>query len=159
MFSVPCFLLLIRDWLILAILVFIFVYDLKYLEVEDLIILSAGAAVIILNLFLGNNWLNIAIAILIGVGFFGLQYLLTKGKGIGLGDLSIGFFMGAALSNWRLLLLALFIAYIIGTVISLILLLQKKKGLKSPLPLAPFLAIGTLVALFWGQQIINWYLW
>jgi len=56
-----------------------------------------------------------------------VQYLITKGKGIGLGDLRIGFFMGIVCGNWQYLLVAIFFAYIIGALISLILILKRKK--------------------------------
>jgi len=97
------------------------------------------------------------LAILIGVAFFGLQYLFTKGKGIGLGDLRIGLFMGVALENWTNICLALVISYIIGALVSLLLIVFKNKKLKSEIPLGPFLVIGTFVVLIFGQQIINWY--
>ncbi len=161
--DISFYLLLVRDWVIFFTLVFTFVYDLKYLKIEDIVLLPAAVLVFILNLFSqpGQNILIIAghmiLAVLIGVAFFGLQYLFTKGKGIGLGDLRIGLFMGVALENWINICLALVISYIIGALVSLFLIVFKKKELKSQVPLGPFLVIGTFVVLIFGQQIINWY--
>ena len=56
------------------------------------------------------------------------------------------------------ILVALFLAFLIGAMIGLGLIIFKKKGLKSEIPFGPFLITGTLIALFWGNQIINWYL-
>jgi len=163
-FSDPYFyLLLVRDWIIFFALVFTFVYDLKYLKIEDIVLLPATALVFILNLFShpDQNILIIAghmlLAALIGIAFFGFQYLFTKGKGIGLGDLRIGLFMGVVLGNWVNICLALVISYVIGALVSLLLIVFKNKKLKSQIPLGPFLVIGTFIVLIFGQQIINWY--
>ena len=159
-----------RDWIIFFALVFTFVYDFKYLQIQDIVILPAAGLVFILNLFsnplfdslIGMSILfragHMLLAILIAVGFFALQYLATKGRGIGLGDLRIGLFMGAALAHWSSVCLALFFSYIIGALISLILVAFKQKKITSQIPLGPFLTIGTLIALLFGQQIINWYI-
>ncbi len=149
--------LLVRDWIILATLLFIFVYDIKYLRIEDTVLLPAAGLVLILNWAVGYSLVGILIAILVAVAFFALQYFATRGKGLGLGDLRIGLFMGAALGNWPVLLVALLIAYVIGALVSSFLVFLGKKGFKSQIPLGPFLAVGTAIALFFGQQIINWY--
>jgi len=157
------YLQLLRDWIIFFTLVFTFIYDLKYSEIEDIVILPAAVVIFILNVFfLSNTSVLIQLgytfwAVLIGIAFFGLQYLFTKGKGIGLGDLRIGFFMGIVLGNWINICLALVISYIIGALVSLLLIIFKDKKLKSQIPLGPFLVIGTFIVLFWGPQIINWY--
>lgn len=159
-----------KDWIVFFTLVFIFVYDIKYLQIEDKVLLPATGIVIILSIIiaqlpgssvlvpLGTQLQNLGIAIIIPVIFFILQYVITKGKGVGLGDVRIGLFMGAALGIWHNVVIALFFAYIIGAIISGILLLKKTKTLKSQIPLGPFLAIGTLIAYLYRQQILNWYL-
>lgn len=154
----PSLLLIAKDWVIFFGLVFIFVYDLKYLEIEDIIILPASILIFIFSLFLGQSYLSLLLTILIAVSFFGLQYLITKGKGIGLGDLRIGVFMGVVCGSWPLLLVALFFAYVLGTFVSLPLLLRKKKKMKSMIPLGPFLVAGTFIAYFFGEAIISFYL-
>ena len=157
------YLLLVRDWIIYFTLVFTFVYDLKYLKIEDIVLLPTTGLIFLLSLFIRSDLSvlltvgQMLLAVLIGIGFFGLQYLLTKGKGIGLGDLRIGVFMGVALGNWVNICLALVISYIIGALISLFLIAFKKKQIKSQVPLGPFLVIGTFIILMFGQQIINWY--
>ncbi|MFA5051047.1 MAG: prepilin peptidase [Patescibacteria group bacterium] len=150
---------LFRYWIILAVLIFTFVYDFKYLEIEDIVLLPSAGIIFILDLLLGYSAIRIFLTVLIAVIFFLLQYWITKGKGVGLGDYRIGIFMGMALGNWPQLAVAIFVSYIVGTLISLILLIGKKKGMKSMIPLGPFLAIGTFIAIFYGQQIIDWYLY
>ncbi|MDD4996225.1 MAG: prepilin peptidase [Patescibacteria group bacterium] len=158
---------ILRTWSVYFILTFIFVYDLKYMMIEDSVLLSGAGLVLLLNLFaepLANHLIDLSFwarsvqifwTTLIGVGFFAVQYLLTKGKGIGLGDLRIGFFMAVALGHWSMICLALVISYFIGALVSLFLIVFKKKGLKSEIPLGPFLALGTFFVFIFGQEIIN----
>jgi len=151
-------LVVFRDWIIFFTLLFVFVYDLKYSEIEDVVLLPATVLVLIFSIFLGQSFLPIIFSALIGVSFFGIQYLVTKGRGIGLGDLRIGLFMGVVCGNWQYLLVAIFFAYIIGALVSLVLILRKKKKIKSAIPLGPFLAIGTFIAFLFADQIITLYL-
>ena len=94
--------------------------------------------------------------VLVGAGFFLLLYLLSKGAWIGGGDVRLGFFMGVIL-GWPKILAALLFAYIIGAVVSLILVLARKKTLKSETPFGTYLVVGTMIALFGGEALIKWY--
>ena len=76
---------------------------------------------------------------------------------MGFGDVKISLFMGIFLS-WPNILVALSLAFFSGAIIGLILVALKKKGLKSEIPFACFLVPATLVTLFWGEQIVEWYL-
>jgi len=60
--------------------------------------------------------------------------------------------------GWPAALLALALAYIVGAVVGLTLIVFKKKKLDSPVPFGTFLTLATLVTLLWGQEILNWYL-
>lgn len=59
--------------------------------------------------------------------------------------------------GWPNILLALFIAYVVGGVFGVILLLLRKKQVNSEIPFGTFLVIGTLVAMWWGSRIVEWY--
>ncbi len=156
-----------RSWTIFFTLAFIFVYDLKYSAIEDAVLLPAAGIVFVLNLFarplldslsglsLSARFVQMALAVLIGAGFFALQYFLTKGKGIGLGDLRIGIFMGAVCAHWSTLCLALTVSYLLGSLVSLVLIVFKKKKFKSAVPLGPFLAAGTFLLFIFGQEILG----
>ena len=76
---------------------------------------------------------------LIGGGFFLLQYVVSKGKWIGGGDIRLGFLMGLIL-GWPDVLVALMLAYIIGAVFSIGMLLLKKKQWGSQIPFGTFLS-------------------
>ena len=93
----------------------------------------------------------------IGTSFFALQYLISRGRAIGAGDMRIGAFMGLML-GWHLTIVALVISYIFGSIISLSLLATKKATGKTAIPLGPFLVFGTMIAFFYGSKLIEWYL-
>ena len=90
-------------------------------------------------------------------GFFFLIWLISRGRWMGFGDVKLGFFMGLFLS-WPNILVALFSAFFIGAIIGIGLIIAGKKTLKSQVPFGPFLVTGTFIALFWGQNLINWYI-
>jgi len=76
---------------------------------------------------------------------------------MGVGDIKLAFLMGLLL-GWPNIFLALFLAFTAGAVIGIGLILFGRKSLKSEVPFGPFLVSGTVMALFWGEPIINWYL-
>lgn len=65
---------------------------------------------------------------------------------------AIGLFLG-----WKLCLLSWFLAILVGGIYGIYLLAAKKKGKKDHFAFGPFLCVGCMVALFWGEQILNWY--
>ena len=152
-------------------LIIIFTTDLKFYIVPDKVIYPAILVALFYQSFKLlelNNWQIIwsleglkpfLSAVLSGVGaslFFLFLVLMTKGKGMGLGDVKIAIFMGVLLS-FPNIIVALFLAFLGGSMIGLILVALKKKNLKSEVPFGCFLAPATFVAFFWGSQLINWY--
>lgn len=101
---------------------------------------------------------NILVALLSALGaggFFLLIFLLTKGRGMGFGDVVYAFLMGFSL-GFPKVLLGLYIAFVTGAIISLLLIAMKKKKFRGgTIPFGPFLVFGTLVSIFWGNMIIN----
>ncbi len=147
----------LRDLYIVGLLIVIFVYDLKYYLILDKVTLPAIVILLIINWYLGWPVLDMLLAAGLGGGFFGLQFVLSKGQWIGGGDLRLGVLMGIILS-WPNILVGLFLAYIIGAVISLLLVAVKRKTAKSAVPFGTFLTIGTYLSMLFGSQIVTWYL-
>lgn len=143
---------------VFSFLVLIFVFDFKHYIIPNVAIYSVIAISFFYNLIFNSSdiFLNI-LAALIASGFFLFLYLISSGKWIGMGDVKYGVFMGLFL-GWPDILAGLFVSYIIGAVVGIIMMALKKKGLKSEIPFGPFLIIGTIVAFFWGSEIIKWYL-
>lgn len=147
---------LFRDWIFLGGLIFLFIYDLKYKILPDLVTIPAAAAVFIINIISGYKITDLLLGVLSGGGFFAAQYLVSRGRWIGSGDIRMGALLGAAL-GWPNVAVAIFIAYISGGLYGGYLLLRKKAALKSQIAFGTFLAVGGVIALFWGGDVINWY--
>ncbi len=147
-----------RDLFFAALLVVIFVYDAKYGEIVLGVTWLGAAIAAIMNLkYFGFNFTSLLLGALAGGGFFLLQYLVSKGKWIGGGDMHLGLMMGVLL-GWPSILVGLFVSYVIGAIVSVGLILFGKKSMGSRIPLGTFLSIGTLVTLLWGSEIVKWYL-
>ncbi len=95
-------------------------------------------------------------AALIAMLFFGTIILLTKGKAMGWGDFKLVGPLGL-IFGWPDILMVLFLAFIIGAFFSVVLLIRKKKKMKSAVPFGPFLVAGASLTFFFGYQIINGY--
>ncbi|MFA4999940.1 MAG: prepilin peptidase [Patescibacteria group bacterium] len=158
-FNQPQFsLLLARDWILISTLIIIFVYDFRWQLVPMNLVWPLTAVIFILNFLLGVSWISLLIFAASGAAFFLIQYFLTKKRGIGEGDIWLGLFLGAAYPSAGQLLLILILAYGVGALSALILLAGRKKGWKSRIALGPFLALGAIIALIWGERLITWYL-
>ena len=138
-------------------LLLIFVYDLKYFLILDQVSLPAIVCVLVFSLVLGIPVLNLILGGLIGGVFFLAQYVISRGKWIGGGDIRLGALMGFIL-GWEKFLVALFLAYVTGSLISVVLIVWKKRSLKSRLAFAPFLVGSTFLTLLYGQRLLDWYL-
>ncbi len=147
-------------------LIVIFVYDVLYMEIPSLVLWPAVALAFGYNFFLdwGNPILDIweralVSGLLAGGGaflfFFALSFL-SREKWMGMGDAYLVILLGLIL-GWPKIFLALFLAFAIGAIYGIILIAFKKKKMKSQLPFAPFLIVGTFLALFYYAPITNWY--
>jgi leader peptidase (prepilin peptidase)/N-methyltransferase len=141
-------------------LILIFIYDLKHYIIPDKFLFPAVGLTIIYNLIPPYNWQNIIyniFAAAIAFTFFFIIFWVTKGKGMGFGDVKLSVLMGILLGLPNVFV-ALFLAFFFGAIIGVILMVYKKKSLKSEIPFGPFLIVGTFMALLWGEQLVNWYL-
>lgn len=165
---------LFKDWFLIAAMVVIFVIDLRWYLILDIVSLPAAAIIFILNLMVGDptynlcrltnlwscnplSWSGLLISAIIGGSFFLIQFLLSRGRWIGGGDIRLGFLMGLAL-GWPQILIALMLAYFAGAIVGLGLMAFGKKQWGSMLPFGVFLAPATIATLFWGKEILHWYL-
>lgn len=153
-----------RDLVFTAALVVIFVTDLRYFLIYDAVTVPMMFFAVIMNLVLTSTPENfvivlsyLALAGLVGGGFFYLQYYFSRGAWVGVGDICLGMLMGFML-GWPNVLVALLIAYISGAVISVFLLLVRKKTMKSQVQFGAFLTAATFIVLLYGEKIINWYM-
>ncbi len=140
-----------------AFLIVIFVIDFERYLILDVVSLPG-----ILFAFLGSVFflheplVSVLIAGILGGGFFLIQFVLSKGKWIGGGDIRLGVLSGFMLGLERFSL-ALVLAYIVGAFVGIVLILGGKKSWKSKMPFGTFLSASTLIFLLFGQQIADWF--
>ncbi len=164
-----CYLLVLASLLII-----IFISDIRYQTIPDISIsLGIGTALFYWTLNLagivsnfnyylyGHKILGLGYNLLIAMGVsslpFFLLYFISQESWLGFGDVKFSLFMAVAL-GFPKILAALFVAIMIGALTSLILIIRGQATIKDQIPFGPFLALGTFVALLWGDIIIKWYL-
>lgn len=101
------------------------------------------------------NWLDYAVGFFLVSGFLYIVYLVTKGRGIGGGDIKLMAVSGLLL-GWKQILLAFVLGCIIGSVIHMI--RMKMSGQGHMLAFGPYLSVGIMIAALAGDQMIAWYL-
>ena len=143
-------------FIFLATIIAIIYYDIKFLIIPNKLIFLLIIIGLIGLLIHPKNILHNAVGILVGFGLFFLLYLLFP-KGIGFGDVklagAIGLFLG-----FKLTILAILLSFFSGAIVGLLLIALGKKTMKDPIPFGPFLALGAIASLFFGEYIIDWYM-
>ena len=140
--------------IIITLLVFSFVFDLKYMILPDFstYILIVSALIIWGTNNLGN-WNYIISGLAAGLFLLAL-HVGTKGKGLGMGDVKLAVFMGLFL-GYPKIILAFYIAFIVGAIVGLTMMGLKKASRKSMIPFGPFLIGGTYISWLFGDLIIK----
>ena len=149
-------------FVIASLLIVLFVYDLKHYILPDKILFPAIGIVLGYRVFeiwgLGFAWdLSFVVSGFAAALFFFAIFALSKGRAMGFGDVKLALFMGLFL-GWPNILVALFVAFMLGGAVGGVLILLRKKHMKSEIPFGPFLLAGTFAALFWGQGVVNFYM-
>lgn len=140
------------------VLIFTFFFDLHYMKVADEILLPSiligliASTAFPLTPHIWDSLMGASIAL----AFFGAQILLSRGKWLGAGDLRVGAFMGIIL-GWKYMIIALFLAYIIGSIAAIAIALKKKKLVGVKIPFAPLLVTATFITMFWGDKMLDFY--
>lgn len=156
--TLPTVFRLLFTFLIITALEIIFIYDLKYGLIPDEVVFPMIVLVLVYqaasafgssegNLsYIINQMGNLLLSGLGAALFFILLIVITRGKGMGGGDVKLALLMGLIL-GFPQIITALYLAFITGAVISLILLAIKRKRFGQTIPFGPFLAASTLVVL------------
>lgn len=139
------------------VLVVLFVWDLRRGILPDAITLPSIAVMVVWNLVGGHVplWSMVAGASVVS-GFFFVQFLVSRGRWIGGGDIRMGALMGAMLGLWPAVIAA-YSAYVLGAIVGGALLLRGTHQRTSALPFGTFLAVGSGIALLWGERVVMWY--
>jgi prepilin signal peptidase PulO-like enzyme (type II secretory pathway) len=142
--------------LIVSALVVIFFADLKYGIIPDGVIVFLFVIALPYLLFVHNSlFINHLFSGIGALIFFLFLFLITRGKGMGFGDVKFSFVMGLIL-GFPGIVVSLYIAFLTGAAIGSILLLWKRQkvfGVK--IPFGPFLVFGFIITLFFGDIILE----
>jgi prepilin signal peptidase PulO-like enzyme (type II secretory pathway) len=152
-------------WLVIGILLLIIlVTDFMTYLIPDFTVALIALLSLIYRVYLVNSGVMVATdmwnAVYSGAGlgfFFFLLVKVTRGRGMGMGDVYFAFALGLLL-GWPRSLIAVFLAFLIGALAGIVLIILKKKNFGQTIPFGPFLVLGTLAALMWGYDVWMWYL-
>lgn len=160
--------MLIKFWLVLAVLVVVFMIDLEHFLILDVVVFPAAAATLALNIILDlafhiqilsaqSHFVSGLLGAFVLWLLFFLVWRMSFGKWLGFGDVKLAILLGLIL-GWPLIMVGFMIAVLLGGAVSLFLLIFSNKTLKSQIPFGTFLALGTVLALFYGDKLLSWYL-
>lgn len=151
-FALPLFFLLVTCFVLLTIT------DLEHQILPDQILVVIGVIGAVYTVMLPspaifyNFFASVAV-----FSFFLFLYLVTKGRGMGFGDVKI---VGAIalflpfpdIATW------LFLSFLLGSVVGIVLLVAGKLRIGKPLAFGPFLLLGAYLTFFWGDSLLRWYM-
>ncbi len=100
--------------------------------------------------------LRLLLGSVFGYLFLLAPYLITKGRGMGYGDVKLAAALGFVL-GWPDILIALFTSFMLGGLFGIISLVFKFNRLKTAIPFGPFLALGAIITMFWGIKLLSQY--
>jgi leader peptidase (prepilin peptidase)/N-methyltransferase len=75
---------------------------------------------------------------------------------MGGGDMKLGVFIGLVL-GFPASLVGIMLAFLLGSVFGIGLLISRVKKFGQTIPFGPFLSLASIAALLWGEEIVNWY--
>ena len=140
-----------------SVLLTIFMADVKYHLIPDSLQFVFLVLALCYHLVQAASWLMLGSFIVSGILVMLpilILYLITRGRGMGFGDVKLAFVIGFLLGTipgW----IALYIGFIAGSVVGVALLITKKKKLKSQIAFGPFLIIGIVLSVFYQTEIIR----
>ena len=164
-----------NPWVLLAYcafvssLVLIFFIDLEHQIIPDSITLPGIPIAVVLGStilpdpFFRSAPLGFSASVIGCVAGGGSFYLIAvigkailKKDAMGGGDIKLMAMVGGVV-GWKGIMLTTFAGSLLGAVIGVSLILLKGRDWGARIPFGPYLAIGALMSLFWGQDILNWY--
>jgi len=165
--SLVLFLQLINAWLVISVLLAVFVIDLEHFLILDKVVLVGCIGAGLLNLVLDlltkpalgfeSRFISGLFAALVLTLLFFFTWYISRGRALGFGDVKFAIFLGLVL-GWPKVLAGFMLAILLGGVVSAFLLALASKTLKSRVPFGTFLTVGALIAFFYGDRLIAWYL-
>lgn len=135
--------------------------DLAYTIIPDAITLPGMLWGVLASTFCTSVGLgNALIGLCLGGGLFlfvaVLSVVVLGREGMGGGDIKLIAMIGAFL-GWQGVLVTIFLGAALGAIVGLLLMLLRRKDRREPMPFGPFLALGAVMTMVWGETILVWY--
>jgi leader peptidase (prepilin peptidase) / N-methyltransferase len=138
---------------LIVLFISIFVTDFEHQLINDeLVFIGLGLVLFVFLAFDIDKFFQYVFTGFASSIFFLVLHLITKGKGMGLGDVKFAL-LGGMLTGWPLVLVWLFLSFLIGSVVGVFLILIGKAKFGKNIAFGPFLIISLLLVLFWGHNI------
>lgn len=151
--------------LIAAALTWIFFSDLVYGVISDWAVALGSVGALIWHIGkihtsqISLIWLiRLSLPAIAIAAFFWFLVVITRGRGMGTGDITLSFFLGLFL-GWPLILVGVWLAFVIGAICGIGLIVLRKKKFGQTIPFGPLLIIGSLISSEWGQFLLDKWLW
>lgn len=146
---------------IASLIVVIFI-DIDYQIIPDVISLTGIPLFFLASVFIVSTTVTESLlGILAGGGSLlavaVIYRMLTGKEGMGGGDIKLLAMIGA-LCGWKGVLFTIFVSSFAGTIVGIAIMVLKEKNMKLALPFGPFLSLGAITYLFFGPELVNWYL-
>lgn len=139
--------------ILMLILVSVFIIDIEEMIIPDIIIFRGFFVFYILYAILfSEDLFNFLLSGFLAGFFILMLHLVTKGRGMGLGDVKFAI-LGGFILGYKMTMLWLFIAFIIGAFVGLMLIFLKKAKFGKQIPFGPFLVISFIIVIFFGPEL------
>ncbi len=135
------------------ILLVITAFDFRWKLIPVEFVISSAIILAAWRLLIGANWIELVLGAVVISALLGMIVLLSRGTMMGEGDPFIGLLMGTVL-GFPLALLGLLVSFIVGGSAAAALLIEGSVTRKTEVPFVPFLAAGTLIALWWSEPLL-----
>ena len=145
--------------LLLSGMIVVFFTDLDHWIIPDKLLLPLALAGLVLSVFRGMFVDSIEAAAIGFLGFYAIAILGTaalKKEAMGGGDIKLAGVIGLYLGT-KNMLAGFFLAFLFGALVSIPMLLSRKRGSGDPLPFGPMMALGAVAALVKGPELLEWY--
>ena len=142
-------------------LIIIAFIDLNKQIIPDVISLPGIIIGLILSFFVPYiSFINSALGVLVGGGIIlviGLVgSVIFKKEAMGGGDVKLAAMIGAFL-GWKYAIISLFLGFFLGALVGIFLILSRVKRREDVIPFGPFIVLGSIITLLWGEKILSWY--
>jgi len=142
------------------------VIDIEHMLLPNRVVfpaLAMAAPLLLLAAIVDGDWDKLLKAVLGALlasgGLLLIAMLWPRGGAMGGGDIKLALLLGLCLGWLGLghVALGLFLGFLLGSIVGVALVASKNKGMQSHFAFGPFLAAGTLLAVWWGTPILDWY--